>query len=103
MSNGLNAGGAPMQMVRDLGTPGAVQGFRAAEITQGPRLAAALAFNYLVQAASRAAQTAQSVAPSATKFWIKVSGVWKEAVAHLKVSGVWKVATPAIKVSGVWK
>lgn len=37
------------------------------------------------------------------KFWIKVSGIWKEAIAHIKVAGVWKVATPSIKVAGVWK
>jgi hypothetical protein len=35
--------------------------------------------------------------------WIKVSGVWKQAVTWIKVAGVWKTATPKIKVSGVWK
>ncbi len=92
-----------MQMVRDLGTPGAVQGFQSAEPTQGPRLSVGLAFNYLFQAPSRAAQLAQSVAPAATQFWIKNAGVWKQATAHIKIAGVWKTATPAIKVGGVWK
>jgi hypothetical protein len=39
----------------------------------------------------------------ATKFWIKVSGVWKEATTYIKIAGVWKTATPAIKVSGTWE
>ena len=36
-------------------------------------------------------------------FWIKVAGVWKQAITWIKVSGVWKQATPYIKVGGVWK
>ena len=36
-------------------------------------------------------------------FWIKITGVWKQATAYIKVSGVWKTTTPYIKVSGVWK
>ena len=35
--------------------------------------------------------------------WIKVAGVWKQAVTWIKISGVWKTTTPYIKVSGVWK
>jgi hypothetical protein len=42
-------------------------------------------------------------APVATKAWIKVSGVWKEATPYIKVAGTWKVATPKTKVSGTWK
>ena len=37
------------------------------------------------------------------KFWLKVSGTWKEAVTWIKVSGTWKQATPNIKVSGTWR
>jgi len=37
-----------------------------------------------------------------SKFWLKVSGIWKECVTWLKVSGIWKVASPKIKVSGTW-
>ena len=40
---------------------------------------------------------------TAYKFWIKVSGVWKQATAYIKVSGVWKQATGYINISGVWK
>ena len=36
-------------------------------------------------------------------FWIKVAGVWKQAVTWIKISGVWKTTTPYIKDSGVWK
>ena len=37
------------------------------------------------------------------KFWIKISGVWKECVTWIKVSGIWKQATPKIKITGNWK
>lgn len=46
------------------------------------------------------------VAPTPTptnKFWIKVSGVWKDAVTWIKVVGVWKQADPKIKIAGIWK
>jgi hypothetical protein len=36
------------------------------------------------------------------KLWIKVGGVWKEAVTWIKVAGVWKEATPKTKVAGAW-
>jgi hypothetical protein len=43
-------------------------------------------------------------APStSSKFHIKVSGTWKEAITWIKVSGVWKQATPFVKIGGVWK
>lgn len=34
---------------------------------------------------------------------VRVSSVWKSAVAYVRVSGVWKEAIPYVKVSGVWK
>ena len=36
-------------------------------------------------------------------FWIKISGVWKQAVTWIKVAGVWKQATPYVKIGGNWK
>ena len=45
----------------------------------------------------------QSVPTGASKFWVKVSGVWKQAITWVKVSGVWKVATPFYKIGGIWK
>jgi hypothetical protein len=42
-------------------------------------------------------------APTATKVWVKIGGVWKEATVYLKVAGVWKTSTPKIKASGTWK
>jgi hypothetical protein len=41
--------------------------------------------------------------PPPKTFWIKVAGIWKQAVAYIKISGTWRLATPYIKVSGVWK
>lgn len=40
---------------------------------------------------------------TATKTWLKVSGVWKLCTVYIKVGGVWKVSTPKIKVTGTWK
>lgn len=40
---------------------------------------------------------------TSTVFWIRTSGVWKQATAWIKVGGVWKTSTPFIKVSGTWK
>lgn len=42
-------------------------------------------------------------APAVNKFWIKISGVWKEAVTWIKISGVWKQAEPAVKLGGNWQ
>jgi hypothetical protein len=35
--------------------------------------------------------------------WIKIAGVWKDAITWIKVGGVWKTANPKIKISGVWR
>ena len=44
------------------------------------------------------------VAPStSSKFHIKVSGTWKEAITWIKVSGTWKQATPFVKIGGGFK
>ena len=43
------------------------------------------------------------VTPVLNKFWIKVSGVWKEAITWVKVSGVWKQATPRVKLGSNWQ
>lgn len=45
----------------------------------------------------------QSVVVGNNSFWIKVSGVWKQAITWVKVSGVWKIATPFYKIGGNWK
>lgn len=46
----------------------------------------------------------QGVTTTGNTFWIKVSGVWKQATTYVKVSGIWKVVTkPYLKVGGIWK
>lgn len=102
MSNGFNVGGAPMQLVRDLGTPGAVQGFRTAEPTQGPRLAAALATTFRQLGQDGSAQFA-IITGAALKVWLNVSGTWKECVVWLNVGGTWKTVTTWLNVGGTWK
>jgi hypothetical protein len=43
-------------------------------------------------------------APSTSSiFYIKVAGIWKQAIAWVKVSGVWKQAIAYVKASGAWK
>ena len=41
--------------------------------------------------------------PVLNKFWIKISGVWKEGVTWIKISGVWKQAEPKVKLGGNWQ
>jgi hypothetical protein len=45
------------------------------------------------------------VAPASTGniMWIKIAGVWKQAITWIKVAGVWKQTEPKIKISGVWR
>jgi len=102
MSNGFNVGGAPMQMVRDLGTAGAVQGFRTAEITQGPRLSSPLSTVFQLFGQDGSSQLA-IVTGAALKVWLNVAGTWKECVVWLNVAGTWKTATTSLNVGGVWK
>jgi hypothetical protein len=45
----------------------------------------------------------QGIASISSIFWIKIAGVWKQAITWIKVAGIWKQATPYIKVGGVWK
>jgi len=45
----------------------------------------------------------QGVTTGGSKFWVKVSGVWKQAITWVNVSGVWKIATPFYKIGGNWK
>lgn len=40
---------------------------------------------------------------SGNKFWVKISGVWKEAITWVNVMGTWKIATPFYKFGGIWK
>jgi hypothetical protein len=36
-------------------------------------------------------------------FFVKVAGVWKQAIAWIKVAGVWKQASPKINKNNIWK
>jgi hypothetical protein len=45
-----------------------------------------------------------SVAPgTASIIFIKVAGVWKQAVSWINVLGTWKTATPKINNNNIWK
>ena len=35
--------------------------------------------------------------------WIRVGGVWKQAIPYVRDAGVWKMALPYIRQAGVWK
>ena len=45
----------------------------------------------------------QGAPPTPKKFWVKIDGVWKQAVAYVKIAGTWKTATPYVNIAGVWK
>jgi hypothetical protein len=45
----------------------------------------------------------QSQPTTQNSFWVKINGVWKQAVSWIKVDGVWKQMTPKLKVAGIWK
>jgi hypothetical protein len=44
-----------------------------------------------------------SVVPGASSvFFVKVAGVWKQAIVWIKVGGIWKQATPKVNVNNLW-
>jgi hypothetical protein len=45
----------------------------------------------------------EAEATTGVAVWIKITGVWKQAIPWIKIAGVWKQATPWIKISGIWK
>ena len=98
----LLAGGASAQLVRDIGSPNAVQGFRAGGALHGAKLSSALSTTVLFQAGNAAAQVTRAVVAT-TQLFLKVGGVWKAGTLWLKVAGVWKQGTLFHKVAGVWK
>lgn len=34
--------------------------------------------------------------------WVRVAGVWKQAIPYVRVAGVWKAAHPHIRQAGAW-
>jgi hypothetical protein len=94
---------AAAQLIRDVGTASAVQGFRADGSLHGARLSSALPLYVYFQAGDGSAQNPYSASGAPNKVWLKVGGVWKECVVWLKVSGTWKACTVYFKVAGVWK
>ena len=100
MANNLNFGGGEVILIRDKGVAAPVQGFITNEITQG-RNDVALPTNYLFQLIEFIQFPISTIVDN--KFWIKISGDWKEAITWIKVSGIWKQASPKVKIEGEWK
>jgi hypothetical protein len=100
MSFQLTFGGGEVVLVRDTGTANAVQGFVTDEITLGAN-DIALPSNFIFQLYSYI--QAPLIVFAGSKFWIKISGTWREAITWINVSGVWKQATPFVKDVGIWK
>lgn len=100
MSYGFNIGGGSIQLVRDLGIPNSVQGFRTAEQTIGPKLSVPLFGNYLLFTGDGASQTARNI-----EIWLNVAGVWRILTVWLNVGdGIWKIVTFYLNVGGGnWK
>lgn len=40
---------------------------------------------------------------AAKPIYVRVGGLWKQAVTYVKVSGAWKQAVMLVKISGTWK
>jgi len=38
-----------------------------------------------------------------SKIWVRVSGVWRQAVPYVKVSGAWQVSKPKFNDADTWK
>ena len=98
MSFQLTFGGGEAVLVRDTGTANAVQGFVSDETVVSKNVTA-LPTTFIFQLL----EYIQIPLSVGTIVWIKVSGVWKQAIPWIKVGGVWKQATPMIKIGGVWK
>lgn len=98
----LFAGGGSAQLVRDVGTSNAVQGFRVSGALHGARRSTSLPTTVLFQAGNAAAQVTRAVVAT-TQLFIKVGGVWKAGTLFLKVAGLWKQGTLFYKVGGIWK
>lgn len=98
----LQAGGSAAQMVRDTGTANPVQGLWATGLVEGVELSSALPFTAFMQVGDGYAQQ-PLVTSSQAKLWIKVAGVWKEAITWIKVAGVWKQTTVWYNDNGTWK
>lgn len=45
------------------------------------------------------AASVRTVAPA----FVRVGGVWREAIPYVRVNGVWRAAQPYVRVNGVWK
>ena len=99
MSFQLTFGGGETVLVRNTGTVNPVQGFVVSQETVVIKNITALPSNFLFQLISYI----QAPLSVNAKFWIKISGIWKQATPFIKIGGTWKQATPFIKVGGTWK
>lgn len=100
MSLQLTFGGGEAIMVRDTGTANAVQGFVSDETVVSKNVTA-LPTTFIFQLLEYIQFSYASAI--VTKVWIKVAGIWKEAIPWIRVNGVWKTAVPYIKVNDIWK
>jgi len=101
MSIQLTFGGAPVQMVRDKGTPNSVTGFRTQTITQGPNLTVGLPTTFIFQLAENSIQ--YRLVTALRNEWFKIAGIWKQGYRFYKVAGVWNPSIIWVKIGGVWK
>ncbi|MCA2570700.1 hypothetical protein [Microcystis sp. M42BS1] len=40
---------------------------------------------------------------TATKVWIRIGGVWRQATTWIRIAGIWRQAIVFIRISGIWK
>ena len=98
----LFAGGGSAQLVRDVGTSNAVQGFRVSGALHGARRSTSLPTTVLFQAGNAAAQVTRAIVVTAQLF-LKVSGTYRSGTLWQKVAGVWRSGRLWQNISGTWK
>lgn len=98
----LFAGGGSAQLVRDVGTSNAVQGFRVSGALHGARRSTSLPTTVLFQAGNAAAQVTRAIVLTAQEF-LKVAGSYRSGTRWLRIAGTWRTGRLWHKVSGVWK
>lgn len=62
-----------------------------------------MASRRLFNAAQQEIKSLPLVTTAAVVFWLRVAGVWKQAVVWIRAGGVWRIANPKINVGGTWK
>lgn len=98
----LFAGGGSAQLVRDVGTSNAVQGFRVSGALHGARRSTSLPTTVLFQAGDGVAQVTRAIVVTAQLF-LKVGGVYRTGTLWQRIAGTWRSGQLWQRVAGTWR